>query len=117
MTLSFQFGTVGSPLATPKKPGGSVGAIEYSKSLGLEALELGWVRAVRVSEETCAAIKGAGAEQGVSVSVHAPYFINLNADETEWPKSRQRLMDAAHYGNLAGRCHLPPRFILGMIRL
>ena len=36
------------------------------------------------------------------MSVHAPYFINLNADDTEWPKSRQRLMDAAHYGNLAG---------------
>ena len=102
MTLSFRFGTVGSPTGTPKKPGGSVGAIEFSKSIGLEALELGWVRAVRVSEKTCEAIKATGEEQGVSLSVHAPYFINLNADETEWPKSRQRLMDAAHYGNLAG---------------
>jgi len=102
MALSFQFGTVGSPIGTPKKPGGSVGAIEFSKSVGLEALELGWVRAVRVSEATCAAIKQAGTEQGVGLSVHAPYFINLNADDTEWPKSRQRLMDAAHYGNLAG---------------
>jgi deoxyribonuclease-4 len=102
MALSFQFGTVGSPIGTPKKPGGSVGAIQFSKSIGLEALELGWVRAVRVSEDTCAAIKSAGEEQGVSLSVHAPYFINLNADDEEWPKSRQRLMDAAHYGNLAG---------------
>jgi len=102
MTLSFQFGTVGSPIGTPKKPGGSVGAIEFSKSLGLEALELGWVRAVRVSEKTCAAIKATGEEQGVGLSVHAPYFINLNANDEEWPKSRQRLMDAAHYGNLAG---------------
>ena len=102
MTLSFQFGTVGSPMGTPKKPGGSVGAIEFSKSIGLEALELGWVRAVRVSEATCAAIKATGEEQGVGLSVHAPYFINLNADDEEWPKSRQRLMDAAHYGNLAG---------------
>ena len=102
MTLSFQFGTVGSPIGTPKKPGGSVGAIEFSKSIGLEALELGWVRAVRVSEKTCEAIKSTAIEQSVSLSVHAPYFINLNADDEEWPKSRQRLMDAAHYGNLAG---------------
>ena len=102
MTLSFKFGTVGSPIGTPKKPGGSVGAIEFSKSIGLEALELGWVRSVRVTEKTCAAIKAAGEEQSIELSVHAPYFINLNADETEWPKSRQRLMDAAHYGNLAG---------------
>ncbi len=102
MTAEFRFGTVGSPIGTPKKPGGSVGAIIYSREIGLEALELGWVQAVRVTEVTCAAIKATAEEQDVAVSVHAPYFINLNADEGEWPKSRQRLMDAAHYGYLAG---------------
>lgn len=98
----FRFGTVGSPLSTPKKPGGSVGGILRSAELGLDALELGWVRAVRVSEDTCTQIREIAVEQNVLISVHAPYFINLNADEQEWPKSRQRLMDAAHYGNLAG---------------
>ena len=102
MTLSFQFGTVGSPLGTPKKPGGSVGAIEFSKSIGLNTLELGWVQSVRVTEATCALIRAKAQEQQVSLSVHAPYFINLNGTEEEWPKSRKRLMDAAHYGNLAG---------------
>src|SRR5574342_1250300 len=102
MTLSFQFGTVGSPTGTPKKPGGSVGAIEFSKSIGLDTLELGWVQSVRVTEATCALIKAQALEQKVSLSVHAPYFINLNASEEEWSKSRKRLMDAAHYGNLAG---------------
>ena len=102
MTLSFKFGTVGSPMGTPKKPGGSVGAISFSREIGLDALELGWVQSVRVTEATCAAIKAAGSENGIALSVHAPYFINLNANDDEWPKSRQRLMDAAHYGNLAG---------------
>jgi deoxyribonuclease-4 len=102
MNLSFRFGTVGSPINTPKKPGGSVGAIQYLRQLGMNALELGWVRAVRVSSETCAAIKQEASDQDVAISVHAPYFINLNADDEEWPKSRQRLMDAAVYGNLAG---------------
>ena len=102
MSLSFQFGTVGSPNGTPKKPGGSVGAIEFSRSIGLDTLELGWVQSVRVTEVTCAAIKQCGSAQGVALSVHAPYFINLNALDEEWPKSRKRLMDAAHYGNLAG---------------
>lgn len=100
--LSFQFGTVGSPKSTPKKPGGTVGAVLRLAELGFDAFEIGWVRSVRVSESTCADIKLASAEQGVALSVHAPYFINLNADDEEWPKSRQRLMDAAHYGNLAG---------------
>jgi deoxyribonuclease IV len=102
MTLSFQFGTVGSPLGTPKKPGGSVGAIEFSKSIGLNTFELGWVQSVRVTEVTCAAIKKTASDQGLTLSVHAPYFINLNALDDEWPKSRKRLMDAAHYGSLAG---------------
>ncbi len=99
---SFRFGTVGSPTSTPKKPGGSVGAAIHTAELGLAALELGWVRSVRVSEKTCGLIKAAAEEQDVLVSVHAPYFINLNADDEEWPKSRKRLMDAAHFGYLAG---------------
>ena len=98
----FQFGTVGSPMSTPPKPGGSVGAILRLVEMGLGCLELGWVRAVHVSEEMCALIKTTAAENAVGISVHAPYFINLNADDIEWPKSRKRLMDAAHYGNMAG---------------
>jgi deoxyribonuclease IV len=103
MTSSlFRFGTVGSPHSTPKKPGGSVGAIGRLAELGLDALELGWVQSVRVSEQTCADIRARAEQQDVKISVHAPYFINLNAEDEEWPKSRKRLMDAAHYGNLAG---------------
>ncbi len=102
MNQRFRFGTVGSPLKTPPKPGGSVGAILYLRSLGLDALELGWVQAVRVTPATCEAIRRTAETEDVAISVHAPYFINLNADEAEWPKSRKRLMDAAHYGHLAG---------------
>jgi deoxyribonuclease-4 len=102
MANSFRFGTVGSPLSTPKKPGGSVGAILRMKEIGLDALELGWVRAVRVTEETCAAIHACASEQDVKISIHAPYFINLNATDEEWINSRKRLMDAARYGSLAG---------------
>ena len=100
--LTFRFGTVGSPISTPKKPGGSVGSILRLAELGLYALELGWVRAVRVTEETCEAIRQTAMTQDVAVSVHAPYYINLNASAEEWPNSRARLMDAALYGNLAG---------------
>jgi deoxyribonuclease-4 len=104
MTLDskFMFGTVGSPRSTPAKPGGSVGAVGHSAALGLMALELGWVQSVRVTKETCHAIREAGRLAGVALSVHAPYYINLNADRSEWPNSRKRLMDAARYGALAG---------------
>jgi deoxyribonuclease-4 len=100
--LSFRFGTVGSPISTPKKPGGSVGAVLRLAEMELFALELGWVRSVRVTPETCAAIRDTASQQDVAISVHAPYYINLNASAEEWPNSRKRLMDAAVFGHLAG---------------
>ena len=98
----FLFGTVGTPRSTPKKPGGSIGTIQHLADQELFAFEIGWVRSVRVSEKTAREIGEAAEELGVRLSVHAPYYINLNADEEEWPKSRQRLMDAAQAGNWAG---------------
>jgi deoxyribonuclease-4 len=89
-------------MATPPNPGGTVGGIRYAASIGLNALELAWVNGVRVGESTCAAIKRTGEESGVALSVHAPYYINLNGDEEKWPRLRTYLMDAAHFGNLAG---------------
>lgn len=102
MSLSFRFGTVGSPSATPPRPGGTVGGIQYAASVGLDALELAWVQGVRIGETACAAIKQAAVETGVALSVHAPYYINLNSDDEKWPRLRQYLIDAAHFGNLAG---------------
>lgn len=102
MALSFKFGTVGSPAATPPRPGGTLGGIQYTASIGLDALELAWVQGVHVGETACAAIKQAAAQSGVALSVHAPYYINLNGDEEKWPRLRKYLMDAAHFGNLAG---------------
>ena len=99
---TFLFGTVGSPMSTPPKPGGTVGGIARMAALGLNTQELAWVQSVRVSEAKCAEIKATAAAHGVALSVHAPYFINLNATADEWPRSRKRLMDAAHYGHLAG---------------
>jgi len=98
----FVFGTVGTPRSTPKKPGGTIGTIRHLAKLELLAFEIGWVRSVRVSEKTCTAIKKTADELGMHLSVHAPYYINFNADKEEWPKGRKRLMDAAFYGNLAG---------------
>lgn len=99
---SFRFGTVGTPKNKPKKPGGSVGGIYYLDDLGLNAMELGWVRSVRVSDTTAQNILTVGAERDVALSVHAPYYINLNADQEEWPKSRKRIMDSARAGHKSG---------------
>lgn len=65
------------------------------KLLGLES--------VRVSDEMCAQIKAAAEAANVTLSVHAPYFINLNSQTAElMEKSDARLMAAAREGYLAG---------------
>jgi deoxyribonuclease IV len=96
------FGTVGSPISTPVKPGGSVSAIIQIHDLGLSALELAWVHSVSIGEQKCREIKDTALEQNVKLSVHAPYYINVNGDTDQWPKSRKRLMDSAYFGFLAG---------------
>ncbi len=97
----LRFGTVGAPQTTPGS--GTIAAIKHIQQLGLHHLEIAWTRSVRVSDETCAEIKATAEEHGVSLSVHAPYFINLNSQTDElMQKSDERLLIAARKGYLAG---------------
>ncbi len=100
--LPIRFGTVGSP-ASGSANKGSIGGVMRLRELNLNALELAWVQSVRVSDETCAAIKAAAVEHDVAISVHAPYYINLNAETEEmWQAGRERLLAAARAGAKAG---------------
>ena len=99
----FLFGTVGSPLSTPKKPGGTPGGILRLRELNFDTLEMAWVQSVRVSAETCAVIKATAQQAKLALSVHAPYYINLNAQTQElWAAGRDRLVAAARAGYKAG---------------
>lgn len=99
--MTIRFGTVGSPKGTPRS--GTPAAVAYINQLGMDALEIAWVQSVRVSDETCAQIKEAADEHDVRLSIHAPYFINLNSQDAEkMRKSDERLLAAARKGFLAG---------------
>jgi deoxyribonuclease-4 len=96
-----RFGTVSSPQTTPTS--GTLAAIEHIKVLGLHHLEIAWTRSVRVNDDTCAQIKATAEQCGVTLSVHAPYFINLNSQTSElMANSDERLLTAARKGWLAG---------------
>ncbi|MGQ9908945.1 MAG: TIM barrel protein [Candidatus Flexifilum sp.] len=96
------FGTVGAPQTAPEGSG-TVGAIEHSRLLGFDHLEIAWTQSVRVTDETCALIKAAAQQYSITLSVHAPYFINLNSQTPElMAKSDERLLTAARKGFLAG---------------
>lgn len=97
----LRFGTVGSPQTA--RESGTAAAIYHIRELGLQHLEIAWVQSVRVSDETCADIKKAAADCAISLSIHAPYYINLNSQTTElMEKSDARLLAAARKGFLAG---------------
>ncbi len=100
-TDAIRFGTVGAPQTTPTS--GTPAAVAHIRELGLSHLEIAWVQSVRVSDETCALIKAAAEKNGVTLSVHAPYYINLNSQTAElMAKSDERLLAAARKGFLAG---------------
>lgn len=97
----IRFGTVGSPQTTPKS--GTPAAIEHIRLLGMDHLEIAWVQSVRVSDKTCEAIRQTAEDHGVSLSVHAPYYINLNSQTADlMRKSDERLLQAARKGYLSG---------------
>lgn len=101
MNDHIRFGTVGSPQTTPTS--GTPAAIKHIRELGLDHLEIAWVQSVRVSDETCAEIKATAEKYNVSLSIHAPYYINLNSQTAElMQKSDERLLAAARKGFLAG---------------
>lgn len=99
---AIRIGIVGAPAMTPK-PGGTIAAMHYLRSLGFEHFEIAWVQSVRVTDEVCADIKAAKEALQMSLSVHAPFFINLNSQTTDlMAKSDARLLAAARKGYLAG---------------
>lgn len=97
----LRFGTVGSPQTSPGS--GTADAIRHSRELGLDHLEIAWTRQVRVSDATLADIKAAAEAHDISLSVHAPYFINLNSQTADkMAKSDERLLAAARAGYACG---------------
>ncbi len=95
------FGTAGTPLSAKGK--GSTGGIERIRELGLDCMELEFVRGVRMKEETAAKVKEAAQKYDVALSVHAPYYINLNSREPEKiTASIERIYQSARIGNLCG---------------
>jgi deoxyribonuclease IV len=98
----IRFGTVGSPSSTPP-PGGTCAAIEHARLLGLDHLEIAWVQSVRVTDPSCIDISDAAKQHRLSLSIHAPYYINLNSQTDDlMRKSDERLLLAARKGCLAG---------------
>ena len=78
-------------------------AAAFVKNRGLDCFEYSFGRGVRMSEDKAISIGEAFAEQGVEISVHAPYFINFaNPDDEMAAKSYGYVLDSAKMLKLMG---------------
>jgi len=92
----MRFGPAGYP-SEGKTPEGS---LRYTKEIGLDALEVEYVRGVKTAPEKAKAIGKIAKDLDIRLSCHAPYFISFNSEEQETrEKSVSWVMDtvrAAH---------------------
>jgi len=108
------FGTAGAPRSTPTES--TVGGIERIAELGLDCMEVEFVRGVKMREGGARLVAEAAAREGIRLSAHAPYFINLNSHEPEKIRaSQERILQTARIASL---CHAEsvvfhPAFYLG----
>lgn len=73
--MSAMFGPAGNAEDFPYKS--SVEAPRWMKELGLTCYEYQCGKGVHVGEETARKVGQSAAEHGITLSLHAPYFINL----------------------------------------
>lgn len=79
--MSARFGPAGNAENFPYKS--SADAPRWLREIGLDCYEYQCGKGVRVKEETARAIGLAAAECGITLSLHAPYFINLANPDPE----------------------------------
>ena len=76
---------------------------EWVKSLGLDCFEYSFGRGVNLSDEKALALCKVFRENGIEISVHAPYYINLaNIEEENAQKSYKYILDSAKKVKLLG---------------
>ncbi|MEQ1833867.1 MAG: TIM barrel protein [Candidatus Eisenbacteria bacterium] len=96
----LRFGTSGIP-RTSAKPG-TVHGIRRARELGLDHLEMAWVNGVRMSDESADAIAAAAREHDLTLTAHAPYYVNLCGEADVVERSRTRLEEVARLGVRCG---------------
>ncbi len=67
-------------------------AFEWIAGMGLSAYEYSFGRGVRITQPTAELIGQKAAENGITLSVHAPYYINFSASEEEQAQNNMRYL-------------------------
>lgn len=98
--MKLLFGTAGTPISSSGSD--SLSGIKRVQELGLGCMELEFVRGVKMKEETARNVNILAKELDIKLSVHAPYYINLNGEGETRFKSRERILNSARIGSICG---------------
>lgn len=99
--MSAQFGPAGNADSFPYKS--SVDAPRWLGALGLDCYEYQCGKGVNVGEATARSVGAAAREAGISLSLHAPYFINLaNPDPDSLQKTTGYILAACRAADWMG---------------
>lgn len=99
--MELYFGPAGVPKSSPDRS--TAGGIRHVAQLGLGCMEIEFGRGVKMGETTALATAKLAKEKGIALSAHAPYYINLNARESEKiTASQERLLHAVRIASLCG---------------
>ncbi len=90
------FGISGLPMGDGKQRFNYAAAIPYLRSIGLDAMELLFVRNVNVTDKNKDAILEAKKAEDFYLSAHGSYYVNLNAaDDLKQRQSINRIVNGA----------------------
>jgi deoxyribonuclease IV len=77
--------------------------VQHCQELGLNAMELQFVRGIRIDDEYAREVGKLGKELGVKLSAHAPYYTNLASDDDKVvQKSIDKITLTARVADLMG---------------
>jgi deoxyribonuclease IV len=81
----------------------SVKNLEKYHKLGITACEIAFTYGPYIKEEDAPAIKEAAEKFGIQLSIHAPYWVNLNSDDPKkLEMSKKRILSSCKVGEWLG---------------
>ncbi len=86
---------------------GTLEGIKFVKEQGLQCMEVEFVRGVKMKNDLAKQCGKVAKDLDISLSLHAPYYINLSSAEMEKRKaSVKRILDSCERGHYLGATHV-----------
>ena len=81
----------------------AIETLERYHKMGLEACEISFTYSTYIKEKDAKIIGARAKELGIQLSIHAPYFVNLNSDEKlKVENSKKRILKCLEIGTYLG---------------